>query len=165
MKKINYILTIVAVSLATVFIVAMEKKPVEKASYEYLDQNLANAKTFTLEVLEGMPVKDYTYKPGEEMRTFAEQAFHIAYSLEWFNQRLKGTPVAWEPGDESRMTKEELVAYTTEQFDAFIETVHNSEESGQITAGILGVLRHNSHHRGQMVAYYRANGMAPPAYK
>lgn len=165
MKRINYLVAVILVATISVFVIAIDKKPAEKASYEYLDQTLNNAKTFTLEVLEGMPNEDYSYKPGEEMRTFGEQAFHIAYSLEWFNARLNGEAVAWDPGDESRMSKEELVAYTTEQFDAFMLTVKNSEEDGQITAGIMGVLRHNSHHRGQMVAYYRSNGMAPPAYK
>lgn len=149
----------------TVTAIAMDTKPVERDSYEYLDQQLTNAKDFTLEVLEGMPAEDYSFKPGEEMRTFGAQAFHIAYSLEWFNARLKGEPFAWEPGDEERMSKEELISYTTEQFEAMFEIIHAAEESGAFTSGVLGSLRHNSHHRGQMVAYYRANGMAPPAYK
>ncbi len=165
MKKINYILGAVLITAVTLSAIAMDNKPEERASYEYLDQQLTNAKDFTLEVLEGMPAEDYSFKPVEDVRSFGAQAYHIAYSLEWYNQTLKGTPIAWEPGDEDKMSKEELVAYTIEQFDAFIEIVHNAEESGRFTAGILGVLRHNSHHRGQMVAYYRSHGMAPPAYK
>ncbi len=165
MKKFNPILVVALFAATTLFTLAIDKEPVEKKGYEYLSQTLDNSKSFTLEVLEGMPDESYSFKPGDEMRTFGEQAFHIAYSLEWFNARLKGEQIAWEPGDESRMNKEELVAYTIEQFDAFIDIVNNAEEDGQITAGIMGVLRHNSHHRGQMVAYYRANGMAPPAYK
>lgn len=124
-----------------------------------------NDKAFTLEVLEWMSPEDYAFKPADEMRSFGEQAFHIAYSIEWYNQTLKGTPIAWEPGDENRMTKEELIAYIIKQFDTFIEIVHSAEESGRFTVGVLGALRHTSHHRGQMIAYYRANGMIPPAYK
>lgn len=165
MKKINYSVLGLSVLILAVFTIANDEKPVERASYEYLDQELNNAKDYTLEVLEGMPAEDYSFKPVEDVRSFGAQAFHIAYSLEWFNARLKGEPIAWEPGDEERMSKEELVAYTTEQFDTLIEIIHGAEESGAFTAGILGALRHNSHHRGQMVAYYRANGMAPPAYK
>ncbi len=165
MKKINFsVLGFAALALA-VFSIAIDNKPSERTSYEYLDQQLTNAKDFTLEVLEGMAAEDYSFKPVDDMRSFGAQAFHIAYSLEWFNARLKGEPIAWEPGDEERMTKEELIAYTNEQFDAMIEIIHNAEEDGAFTAGVLGALRHNSHHRGQMVAYYRANGMAPPAYK
>ncbi len=137
----------------------------EKKSYEYLNQQLENAKSFTIEVMESMPEENYGYKPGEEMRTFRAQAYHIAYTFEWSNARIKGEPIAWEPGDENRMGKEELISYTTKQIDEFISLIKDTEESGQLTATILGTLRHNSHHRGQMVAYYRANGMAPPAYK
>ncbi len=165
MKKSNYILGAALIAVITVSTIAMDNKPEERASYEYLDQELNKAKTYTLEVLEGMPAEDYSFKPVEDVRSFGAQAYHIAYSLEWFNAQLKGEPIAWAPGDEDRMSKEELVAYTTEQFDAFIEIVHNAEESGRFTAGVLGTLRHNSHHRGQMVAYYRSHGMAPPAYK
>lgn len=166
MKKINYgVLTLSLIMLA-VFVVAMDSKVEQQGkSYEYLDRDLTNAKEYTLEVFEGMPADDYSFKPGDEMRTFGEQAFHIAYTFEWTNARIIGAPIAWEPGDESRMNKAELIGYATEQMDKFIELIHASEESGQLTAGILGTLRHNSHHRGQMVAYYRANGMTPPAYK
>lgn len=165
MKKINYSVIALALLAVSLTVIAMDEKPVERANYEYLDQQLTNAKDFTLEVLEGMPAEDYSFKPVEGVRSFGAQAYHIAYSLEWFNAQLNGEPIAWEPGDEERMSKEELISYTTEQFDAMIKTIHATEESGAFTAGVLGALRHNSHHRGQMVAYYRANGMAPPAYK
>ncbi len=165
MKKINYSVIALALLTVSVTVIAIDEKPVERTNYEYLDQQLTNAKDFTLEVLEGMPAEDFSFKPVEDVRSFGAQAFHIAYSLEWFNAQLKGEPIAWEPGDEDRMSKEELISYTTEQFDAMIEIIHVAEESGAFTAGVLGALRHNSHHRGQMVAYYRANGMKPPAYK
>ncbi|MFV1882942.1 MAG: DinB family protein [Balneola sp.] len=165
MRKINYSIFTLCLLVLIAFAVANDKKPVERTSYEYLDQELTNAKEFTLEVMNGMPAEDYSFKPVEDVRSFGAQAFHIAYSLEWYNAQLKGKPIAWEPGDENRMSKEELVAYTTEQFDAFIEIVHNAEENGRFTSGVLGALRHNSHHRGQMVTYYRSNGMTPPAYR
>ncbi len=165
MNKINYSIIALALLIVSVTVSAMDEMPDKQTSYKYLDQQLTNAKDFTLEVLEGMPADEYSFKPGDEMRTFGAQAFHIAYSLEWFNAQLKGEPIAWEPGDEERMSKEELISYTTEQFEAMIDIIHAAEESGAFTSGILGALRHNSHHRGQMVAYYRANDMAPPAYK
>ncbi|MEQ9266274.1 MAG: DinB family protein [Balneolaceae bacterium] len=166
MKKINYsVLTFAVLAFALVAVGMDKSTDQQEKSYEYLDRELTNAKEFTLEVFEGMPEEDYSFKPGEEMRTFGEQAFHIAYTFEWFNARLSGAPIAWEPGDESRMSKDELITYATDQMDKFIEMVQSSEESGQLTAAILGTLRHNSHHRGQMIAYYRANGMTPPSYR
>lgn len=167
MKKSNALilsLTIIGLSL---FAIAMDNEAEEpKKNYEYLAQELENAKSYTLEVIEGMPEEDFTFKPGTEMRTFGAQAFHIAYSLEWFIAQMKGNPIQWAPGDEDRMSKQELMEYATKQLDEFIELVNNTEENGEFTARIVATLRHNSHHRGQMVAYYRANNnMAPPSYK
>lgn len=137
----------------------------QESEYEFLQGTLTAAKDYTIEVFNAMPAEDYSFVPTEDVRTFAAQAYHIAYSLEWFHNQLKGTPIQWAPGDEDTMNKEELIAYVTEQFDALNETVMNAEESGTFTAGLMGVLRHNSHHRGQMVTYLRTNGIKPPAYK
>lgn len=137
----------------------------QDSEYEYLKGTLTAAKDFTIEVFKAMPADDYSFKPTEEVRTFAAQAYHIAYSIEWFHNQLKGNPIPWAPEDENSMNKEELVVYVTEQFEAMNNTVMNAKESGQFTAGVLGVLRHNSHHRGQMVAYLRTNGITPPNYK
>ncbi len=133
--------------------------------YEYLIPTLETAKTFTVQVFEAMPNEGYTFQPSDEVRTFGEQAYHIAYSLEWYNANLGGSQVDWAPGDEARLNKQELIKYITSQFDAFIETVKSAEESGEFTVGIMSALQHNSHHRGQMVAYLRNNGIAPPAYQ
>ncbi len=137
----------------------------QQSEYEFLRGPLTTAKDFTVEVFNAMPSEDYSFKPTEDVRTFAAQAYHIAYSLEWFSNQLKGTPIQWAPGDEDAMNKEELVKYLSEQFDALTEIIMSAEEDGQFTAGVLGVLRHNSHHRGQMVTYLRTNGIQPPAYK
>ncbi|XWN36476.1 MAG: DinB family protein [Balneola sp.] len=137
----------------------------QQSEYEFLRGPLTTAKDFTVEVFNAMPSEDYSFKPTEDVRTFAAQAYHIAYSLEWFSNQLKGTPIQWAPGDEDAMNKEELVKYVSEQFDALTEIIMSAEEDGQFTAGVLGVLRHNSHHRGQMVTYLRTNGIQPPAYK
>lgn len=166
MKKSKLFILTSLIVLLFVSVIGMQSANQEVANgYDYLLQQLDNARSFTLEVLEVMPDSDYSFKPADSVRTFGEQAFHIAYSLEWFTAQLKGNPIQWAPGDESRMNKEELMAYTEVQFDNFIETIMASEESGSFTAGLMGALRHNSHHRGQMVTYIRAKGLIPPAYK
>lgn len=163
MKNIKFfktILTVLLLGIATQLSVQAQE-----SEYEFLRGTLTAAKDFTVEVFNAMPADDYSFKPTEEVRTFAAQAYHIAYSLEWFHNQLKGSPIQWAPGDEDSMNKEELVAYVTEQFDAMNATIMKAKESGQFTAGVMGVLRHNSHHRGQMVAYLRTNGITPPSYK
>ena len=166
MNKVNLSLAIaLIISLVSSATLLVDKIEVQNNPYEYLDPEINAAKAFTLEVLEGFSEEDYDFKPADEMRTFRAQAYHIAYSLEWFNGQMNSNPIPWAPGDEDAMSKEELINYTTEQFDAFISIIKDGEESGTKTRGILATLRHNSHHRGQMVAYYRANEKVPPAYQ
>lgn len=133
--------------------------------YDYMKQRLDNAKAFTVEVFEAMPTSDYTFKPSEDVRTFAGQAYHVAYSLEWYNNALKGSPVPWAPGDENSMNKEELITYVKAQFDAISETIYAAKQDDRFTMGVISVLDHNSHHRGQMVSYLRMKGITPPSYR
>jgi uncharacterized damage-inducible protein DinB len=137
----------------------------QESDYEFLRGVLTSAQDFTIEVFNAMPEEGYSFKPNADVRTFAAQAYHIAYSLEWYNNTLKGTPIQWAPGDEDTMSKKELVNYVTEQFDAITETIMKADEDKRFTVGVMGVLRHNSHHRGQMVSYLRMKGITPPAYK
>ena len=137
----------------------------DAVNYEYMKQRLEVAKAFTVEVMEAMPAEAFTYKPNEDVRSFGAQAYHIAYSTEWFHSSLKGAPIQWAPGDEDRMNKEALIAYTKEQFDAITKTIVNQEQSDRFTDGVIGFLDHNAHHRGQMVSYLRMKGIAPPNYR
>jgi len=156
LKKVFAVLLLtIATSLST---------QAQESEYEFLRNTLSAAKGFTIQVFKAMPAEDYSFKPTEDVRTFAAQAYHIAYSIEWFHNQLKGSPIQWSPGDENSMTKEELIKYVEEQFDAMNSTILESEFSGQFTDGILGALRHNSHHRGQMVTYLRTKGIKPPSY-
>lgn len=137
----------------------------ENPPYNFMKQQLENSKAFTVEVFEAMPAEDYSYKPDNDVRTFAAQAYHIAYSLEWYNNTLKGTPIPWAPGDENRMNKEQLVEYVNKQFDAIMETIYSTPINDRFTMGVVSVLDHNSHHRGQMVIYLRMKGIKPPSYR
>ena len=133
--------------------------------YKYLETRLDNAKAFTAEVFAAMPEAKYDFKPTEEVRSFKAQAFHIAYTLDWYDHRLKGKPVAWEPGDEERMSKEELATYLDAQFDKVKMTIMKSHGKDSLTDDIIGLLDHNAHHRGQMITYLRMNGIEAPGYR
>ena len=135
------------------------------SDYEYLTQKLTNVHEYTLEVLEAMPEDQYDFKPTDNVRTFAAQAFHIAYSTEFFKKRFAGEQVAWEPGDENRMSKEELIEYFDNQFTDMKDFIMAQTANPQLTAGIVGFLDHHSHHRGQMITYLRVSEIEPPQYR
>ena len=166
MKKLTVLLRSMALLFGLTIIIG--SKPVDtnnNSGYEYMSQIIDNKKEFTVDVFKAMPADAYTFATTVDVRTFGEQAFHIAYSMEWFNAQLSGNSIEWAPGDESRLSKDELIEYISKEFDTLKATVMKAEESPRFTTGIMGALDHNTHHLGQMVAYLRANGQTPPAYK
>lgn len=166
MKTLNLSLLLVVLLESTLFISMIgDANKAGPEDYKFLEERLENTKAYTIEVIDAMPIESFNYKPSDDVRSFNAQGFHIAYSLEWFNASLKGSPIAWEPGDEERMSKEELITYTKEQFDAVKMTIMKGSSSDEFTEGIVSVLDHNSHHRGQMVTYLRLKGITPPSYR
>ncbi|MEZ5347427.1 MAG: DinB family protein [Pyrinomonadaceae bacterium] len=134
--------------------------------YDWLKPRLAATKAFTLEVLEAMPDDKYDYRANEDVRTFKEQAYHIAYSIDYYKRVFAGNPrAAWEPGKEDTKNKAELIAWTNEQFDEIEKVIMAASNDPRLTAGIIAFLDHNAHHRGQLIIYLRSSGIEPPAYK
>ncbi|MFY0591747.1 DinB family protein [Roseivirga sp.] len=157
-------LTVVLLLTTTVLLTSM--KPVEeKGGYDWMKGRLDAAKSFTIEVLKAMPEDDYDYKPNDDQRTFAAQAYHIAYSVEYFHKAFSQPNAAWQPGDENSKSKEELLKWAEAKFDEMHAFILASDANDQLTAGILYYLDHNSHHRGQVVTYLRMKGIKPPVYK
>ena len=157
------LLLALSLSLCMPLLTGMDKK---EGDYDWLKQRLETTKDFTIQVFNAMPDEDYDYKPSDEVRSFKAQAYHIVYSINYFNRMFKGNAQpAWAPGDENSKSKAELTKWVTEQFDAINETILNAESNEQLTAGIISYLDHNAHHRGQMISYLRMKGITPPTYR
>ncbi|MBO3699797.1 DinB family protein [Roseivirga sp. E12] len=141
-------------------------KSADDGGYDWMKNRLNASKAFTVEVLEAMPEDSYDYKPNDDQRTFAAQAYHIVYSIDYFRRALEqGAGAQWAPGDENSKTKEELVTWANEQFDAINTFIIDHESNDAFTAGVMSYLDHNAHHRGQIVTYLRMKGIAPPNYR
>ena len=134
--------------------------------YDWLKKRLAATKAFTVEVISAMPEDKYDFRPTKEVRTFKEQAYHVVYSIDYYKRVFGGNPrAAWAPGKEDSKSKAELIAWANEQFDEMEKVIMAASNNPRLTAGIISYLEHNSHHRGQMVAYLRKNGIAAPRYR
>lgn len=138
----------------------------KRGDYDWLKQRLDATKAFTVEVFEAMPEDKYTYRPNEDVRTFQAQAYHIVYSIDYFERAFASNGQAgWNPDAEDSKSREELIAWANEKFDSMHKMILESTANDKLTAGIMGYLDHNAHHRGQMVTYLRANGIKPPSYR
>ncbi len=153
----------IALCACTLFFTGMAEK---EGDYDWLKQRLETTKDFTIQVINAMPDEDYDYKPSDDVRSFKAQAYHIVYSIDYFNRVFKGEQQpAWAPGDENGKSKEELAKWAAEQFDAINATIMAAPNDNRLTAGIMSYLDHNAHHRGQMITYLRTKGVTPPTYR
>lgn len=158
-------LSALALCVLAIGLTSANLKPAD-GGYDYLKQRLDVTKAYTLEVLNAMPEADYSFNPNEEQRTFGAQAYHIAYSIDYYRRAFQNRGQAeWSPGDENIKSKAELIKWAGEQFDAMHKLILASEQNDAVTALVISYLDHNAHHRGQMVSYLRMKGIKPPAYR
>lgn len=166
MKRQIYTLFILLFAVTVMANPVDPKNDKEATALESFIALMEKAKKYNLEVLEAMSDKDMSYKPTDEVRSFAAQIYHMAYSVKWYNEKFKGQAIKWEPGDEDKLNKEELKEMMTGSFDATIAILKTKEaDDSQLTEGLIGLLDHNSHHRGQAIVYLRMKGIKPPVYR
>jgi uncharacterized damage-inducible protein DinB len=164
-RKLTKIVVPTFMLLVLALVLTSVASPPKKGGYDWLKARLEVTKSYTIEVLQAMPDKDYDFKPDAEQRTFKAQAYHIAYSIDYFESALSNPQAAWNPGDENSKSKEELIQWANGKFDAINKTILESDANDARTAGIISYLDHNAHHRGQIITYLRLKGIKPPNYK
>jgi len=131
-----------------------------------------------IEMAEDFPEEKYDYKPTPEVRTFAEQLLHVTGSPYFFISVCKGERRGEQDfSREKHKTKAEVVAalkkaaeagaaFIREQGDAGLNKLAKlpweSETRNALWVWNVGA-RHAGEHYGQLVVYYRLNGIVPPA--
>jgi len=124
------------------------------------------------------PEGKYEFKPAPESRTFAAQLLHVAGTNYAFVNAFSGKRMGPADNDPSRSvyrTKADVVALLTKSFadGAALIREHADQltrivtdpDSGQLStelASWFGDCEHSGEHYGQLVVYYRVNGLVPP---
>ena len=112
------------------------------------------------------PADKYDFKLRPEMRTFGAVIIHIASGNVYAAKAGRGEKVKWDELDPANYkTKAQVVALLEKSIADSTATLktwtpdrfHKSVEPW------LSVIEHSGEHYGLLVAYYRANGMVPPA--
>src|SRR5690348_12229584 len=127
---------------------------------------------------EDFPESKYEFKPAPESRTFAAQLLHVAGTNFAYVNALSGKKMGPEDNDPSRSvykTKAQVVAVLKKSFTdgaALIKEHANQlnriikdPDSGRPSSELLSWLNdceHCGEHYGQLVVYYRVNGLVPP---
>ncbi len=124
---------------------------------------------------ENFPEDKYDYKPSPDVRSFREQLLHVAGANYFFLRQAGGTKTKAEHA--GRETKADVVAVVKESFadgTAFIRELSDdglrrmvkhplAERNISVQTLLLVSANHAGEHYGQLVVYYRLNGIVPPA--
>lgn len=152
-------------------------KPAPSPSKAVLDSwNDIGRKLITM--AEDFPEDKYDYKATPAERTFAENLLHVAGVNYYFTNAVRGEkpPAGENPPRSQYKTKADVVAFVKKSFTdgaAAIEARGNkgmsefvvdpySHEETRISDYAYGFIEHSGEHYGQLVVYYRLNGIVPP---
>jgi len=126
-------------------------------------------------IAEDMPEDKYDYKPKPEMRSWLGQLAHASQANYYFINPVEGKPFPADDPDMSQLkTRAQVVAFVkkcfqdgadiiTKEGDAGMSKIVNG--GGQLTridSLAYSLIGHGNEHYGQIVVYYRLNGMVPP---
>jgi hypothetical protein len=118
-----------------------------------------------LDMAKDFPADKYDFRLKPEMRSFGEVMVHIASGNIYAAKFGRGEQVKWDELDAKNYKgKDAIVALLQKSIDDATATMKaNPEGPKKTTEPYLSVMQHSSEHYGLLVAYYRANGLVPPA--
>ena len=131
-----------------------------KGNFDYVHKQI-------LDMAKDFPEDKYGYKLKPEMRSFGEVIEHVTVGVIYASKAGRGEKANWgeeEKNAKPHKTKAEIVAYLEKAFaDADAAMKINPLGPQKNLSPFLDVLEHSAEHYGLLVAYYRANGIVPPA--
>ena len=139
-------------------------KPPQSPSAEVLEQwNEIGRKLVA--IAEDLPEDKYDYKPNPDSRTFQGVLLHVSASMYYFT----------DPAQNKKPRKTDLVAYVKQCVKDGADVIKAKGDKGMneaVNAGgprlnrvgdlAYGLIEHSGEHYGNLVVYYRINGMVPP---
>jgi len=148
-------------ALAAAALAQQPKTPAEQiaGAFAYINRQV-------LDMAKDFPADKYDYKLRPEMRTFSAVIVHIASGNVYAAKAGLGEKVNWDELDAANYkTKEQAVALLEKSIADSTATLKSrpAESFHQSVQPWLSVIEHAGEHYGLLVAYYRANGMVPPA--
>ena len=117
---------------------------------------------------EEFPEDKYDFRPVPEVRTFADQLRHVAFWNIFVQKTARGEPIDAAQNELSKAdypSKAKIVAALKSTFeDATAELRKESSAPAAKRARLwVTFIEHSGEHYGQLVVYYRLNGIVPPA--
>ena len=172
---------LVACGLAVMPVLAQEAKkppkPVPSPSQAVLEAwNDVGRKLIA--IAEDLPEDKYDYKPNPESRTFLAQLVHASASMYYFTDIAQDKKPRY-PDDPKREdlklnNKADVVTFVKQCVTDGADVIKAKGDSGMAKTVVFGgqtsrigdlafnLAEHSGEHYGQLVVYYRINGLVPP---
>jgi uncharacterized damage-inducible protein DinB len=130
-------------------------------------------------IAEDLPEDKYDYKPNPDSRTFRGVLLHVSASMYYFTDMAQGKKARYaddpKPADLKINSKADLAAFVKQCVKDGADLIKAKGDQGLnesvndggprlIRLGDLayGLIEHSGEHYGNLVVYYRANGLVPP---
>jgi len=130
-------------------------------------------------IAEDLPEDKYDYKPNPDSRTFRAVLIHVSASMYYFTDPAQSKKPRYaddpKPADLKINSKADLVAYVKQCVKDGADVIKAKGDKGMneaVNAGgprlnrvsdlAYGLIEHSGEHYGNLVVYYRNNGMVPP---
>ena len=119
-----------------------------------------------LEMAKDFPPDKYDYRPAAGLRSFAEVLVHIASGNVYAAKAGRGENVKWDEMDPKDYKSKDQVVAMFEKSISDAQATLDATPDSKFTTTLdpwLSVIEHSAEHYGLLVAYYRNNGLVPPA--
>ncbi|MGB0035541.1 MAG: DinB family protein, partial [Candidatus Acidiferrales bacterium] len=116
---------------------------------------------------EDWPEEKYSYRPNADVRTFQQVLLHVAGSNYDLINHMSGQKLgdgANDPSVETYKSKAQTVAFLKKSVSDGATEIQKEGDAGILKrlSPWIGYTEHMGEHYGQLVAYYRNNGVVPP---
>lgn len=164
--KLNNFAVRGALALMALFVASAQGQQQSPTPIQSVSRNFDSINQRVLEMAQDFPADKYDFRPTKEVRSFGEVLVHVISGNVYAAKAGRGEQVNWdELNPKDYKGKAEIVAALQKSITDADATLKNTPEE-RFTKTLrpwIDVIEHAAEHYGQLVVYYRVNGMTPPA--
>jgi len=136
------------------------------APAQQLQRSFASVHAKILEMAKDIPEDKYAWRPKPGVRSFGEVFTHIMKGPEYAAQAAKDPKAKWEDEDYKQYPNKAAIVAGLEKAINEANAALKAQPESRLAETLqpwLSVIEHSGEHYGQLVAYYRVNGLVPPS--